>query len=140
MDRVYSKAGILAALESRYGPIEAAEPQGSAPAQRFRLPDGTTVGIIASVTEPFCRACDRGRLTADGMFFKCLYGQEGMDLKQLLRSGVSDEDLAAALGQSWSHRTDRAAEERAARDDRNPLFQVEELRKDPHREMHTRGG
>ena len=140
MDRVHSKKEILAALESGYGPIDVVEPQGSAPAQRFRLPDGTTVGVIASVTEPFCRDCDRGRLTADGMFYKCLYGQEGLDLKKLLRQGATDAEMAAALVQSWSTRTDRAAEERAGSGDRHALFQIDELREDPHREMHTRGG
>ena len=140
MDRVYSKKEILAALESGYGPIDVVEPQGSAPAQRFRLPDGTTVGVIASVTEPFCRDCDRGRLTADGMFYKCLYGQDGLDLKKLLRQGATDAEMAAALVQSWSTRTDRAAEERAGSGDRHALFQIDELREDPHREMHTRGG
>ena len=74
------------------------------------------------------------------MFFKCLYGQDGLDLKRLVREGADDEALAAALRSMWSSRTDRAAEERAGRHQRSPLFQVEELRQDPHREMHTRGG
>jgi cyclic pyranopterin phosphate synthase len=140
MDRVYAKTEILAALESRFGPIVEAEPQSAAPARRYRLPDGTTVGIIASVTEPFCQSCDRGRVTADGMFFKCLYGQDGLDLKSLLREGAADAELATALRQCWSARTDRAAEERAGSSDRNALFQIDELKQDPHREMHTRGG
>ena len=140
MDRVFSKKEILAVLEARYGPVTAAEPQGSAAAQRYRLPDGATFGTIASGTEPFCSACDRGRLTADGMFFKCLYGQDGLDVKRLVRDGADDEALAAALRSMWRLRTDRAAEERAGRQERSPLFQVEALREDPHREMHTRGG
>ena len=60
-----------------------------APADRFTLADGTTFGIISSTTEPFCRTCDRSRLTADGMWFLCLYARDGSDLRELLRSGAS---------------------------------------------------
>ena len=140
MEKVVSKSDILCQLEEHCGPVQADEPQGSAPAQRFRLADGTALGIIASVTEPFCSTCDRGRITADGMWYLCLYGQTGLDLKQLLREEAADEELAAAIRQSWQGRDDRGAEVRAGIADRSALFQVEELKEDPHREMHTRGG
>ena len=140
MDKVCSKAQILARLEESLGPIIPCGPQGTAPAERFRLPDGTCFGIIASVTEPFCRACDRSRLTADGQWYLCLYAQEGMDLRHLVRAGHPPEELAAFIRQGWEARTDRGAEERAADPHRGALYQVEDLRQHPHREMHTRGG
>ena len=74
-------------LTRHYGaiaPID--EPGSSAPADRFALPDGTTFGIIASTTEPFCRTCDRSRLTADGMWYLCLYATRGIDLRAPLRA------------------------------------------------------
>jgi cyclic pyranopterin phosphate synthase len=74
---VMSRQEMLASLSRRYGRIEPIiEPASSAPADRYQLPDGTTFGIIASTTDPFCRSCDRSRLTADGMWFLCLYGAE----------------------------------------------------------------
>lgn len=139
-DAVFSKAQILARLEERLGPITPCGPQGAAPAGRFRLADGTCFGIIASVTEPFCRTCDRSRLTADGQWYLCLYAQEGADLRGRLRAGQSREELAAFIRQGWEGRTDRGAQERAADPHRGVLYQVEDLRQDPHREMHTRGG
>ena len=67
----------------------------SAPADRFALPDGTTFGIISSTTEPFCSSCDRSRLTADGMWYLCLYAARGIDLRAPLRRGASGADIAA---------------------------------------------
>jgi len=112
----------------------------SAPAERFRLRDGKTFGVIASVTQPFCRDCDRSRLTADGVWLKCLYATKGMHLRDLLRSGASDDEVAARIRTEWSSRDDRGAELRASMPDRKPLAPREELRKQPHLEMHTRGG
>ena len=140
MGKVFSRADILARLEAHYGLVRAEGEQGNAPAQRFLLPDGTCVGIIASVTEPFCRACNRSRLTADGMWYLCLYAQQGVDLRKLLREGGTREDLIEAIRPAWQKRADRGAEERLASPARGVLYQVDELRADPHREMHTRGG
>lgn len=139
--QVFSCAEMLAELRARYGdiaPLPNDDP--AAPAERYRLRDGTTFGIISSTTRPFCGACDRGRLTADGMFFRCLYAREGTDLKQMLRSGRPHSEIAATIRALWSERNDRGAEERLAVGERAPLFQIEELRANPHREMHTRGG
>ena len=137
--QVISRAEMLERLEQRYGAIEPEEKQDTAPADRFLLPDGTRIGIIASVTEPFCKTCDRSRITADGMWYLCLYGREGIDLKGVLRAG-GREALAETIRRTWPERTDRGAEERVENPDRGALYQVEELKKDPHREMHTRGG
>ena len=103
-------------------------------------PHGTTFGIIASTTEPFCRACDRSRLTADGMWFLCLYGAHGIDLRRPLREGASQDEIRSLIVRGWTNRADRGAEDRKALGLRGPLYQIEALRKDPHREMHTRGG
>jgi cyclic pyranopterin phosphate synthase len=138
---VVSRAQILDRLSRRYGPIEPVpEPGSTAPAERFRLPDGTVFGIIASTTAPFCAACDRSRLTADGMWYLCLYALSGIDLRGPLRAGASPEELAALITGTWQARTDRGAEQRLALRDRSPLIQIGGLRQGPHLEMHTRGG
>lgn len=137
---VVSREEILAALTARYGSITPVGGRGSAPAEQFRLPDGTVFGIIASTTQPFCRDCDRSRVTADGTWFTCLYGAQGIDLRTLLRAGAGDAELEGLVASTWSSRTDRGAELRAAGGSRDVLYQVESLRQDPRREMHTRGG
>ena len=140
LGEVVSQQEMLAKLEAHYGPIEREAGRGSAPAERFRLRDGTRFGIVASVTEPFCGACDRSRLTADGLWYTCLYAQQGTDLKPLLRNGADRERLVRRISAGWAGRTDRSAEERHDDPHRGVLYQVSELQADPHREMHTRGG
>ena len=140
MDRVVSRAEMLTALEARYGSITPLVEETSAPADRFALPDGTLFGIISSTTAPFCRSCDRSRLTADGMWYRCLYAHDGTDLRDPLRRGAPDEELVALIRGIWRLRADRGAEERLAGRERSPLIQIAELRRDPHLEMHTRGG
>ena len=140
MDMVVSSREMLSLLESHYGPIQPLRDNGSAPADRYALADGTTFGIIASTTEPFCRTCDRSRLTADGMWFLCLYAARGIDLRQPLRERASRDGIKSLIVGGWTNRTDRGAEDRKALNSRGPLYQIEDLRKDPHREMHTRGG
>jgi GTP 3',8-cyclase len=140
-DQVVPRQEILARLSARYGTIgPVVEPGAAAPAERFVLPDGTRFGIIASTTAPFCRSCDRSRLTADGTWFLCLYGAAGIDLRESLRMGASDAELAELVRRHWQARTDRGAEERLMAPDRGALYQLDGLRADPHREMHTRGG
>jgi cyclic pyranopterin phosphate synthase len=140
MDQVVSRAEILRDLERHYGRIEPIVEQSSAPADRFRLPDGTSFGIISSTTSPFCRSCDRSRLTADGMWYLCLYATRGTDLREALRRGASREEIKGMIVSPWRARADRGAEERLAMAERRPLIQIRELRRDPHLEMHTRGG
>ncbi|MCH8145855.1 MAG: cyclic pyranopterin phosphate synthase MoaA, partial [Gemmatimonadetes bacterium] len=140
MDLVVSSREILSRLERHYGPIEPLHNDGSAPAHRYGLPDGTTFGIIASTTEPFCRACDRSRLTGDGMWFLCLYAAHGIDLRKPLRQRASQDEIRSLIVRGWTDRTDRGAEDRQALSSRGPLYQIKDLRKDPHREMHTLGG
>lgn len=140
--QVVSRAEILDRLRERFGPIEPLnlETQGAAPADRFRFGEGTTFGIISSTTAPFCALCDRARLTPDGLFLLCLYAHNGLDLKHPLRAGASPGELRALITERWQARRDRGAEERKTLRARGPLFQIEDLRRDVHLEMHTRGG
>jgi cyclic pyranopterin phosphate synthase len=140
MPRVMSRREMLTKLEEHYGAITPVIEQSSAPADRYRLPDGTTFGIISSTTEPFCDSCDRSRLTADGLWYLCLYASHGTDLRRPLRSGASADQLAQLIRATWEVRSDRGAEERLANRDRSTLIPVDRLRRDPHLEMHTRGG
>jgi cyclic pyranopterin phosphate synthase len=139
-ERVLSREEMLARLEARYGRIEAVDETAWAPADRFRLPDGTLFGIIASTTHPFCGTCDRARLTADGVWFKCLYAEDGIDLRKPLRAGESAEALSALIAGAWRKRADRGAELRLAERERGVFVPADELRKNPHLEMHTKGG
>ena len=139
-ERVMSRQEMLAALASEYGTITPVVESTSAPADRFRLPDGTVFGIISSTTDPFCSSCDRSRLTADGMWYRCLYATTGTDLRTPLRAGMSREHLLEVLAREWTSRADRGAEERLAIRDRSPLVPASSLKKNPHLEMHTRGG
>ena len=142
-EQVVSRAEILKHLETRYGPIAPIREETSAPAERFRLPDGTSFGIIASTTTPFCQTCDRSRLTADGTWLLCLYAQRGIDLRTPLRSGATRDELKTLITTGWTRRRDRGAEERKdleAIGHRGVLVQIDGLRQDPHLEMHTRGG
>jgi len=140
MDQVFPRTEILSTLEKRYGPIRPFVEESSAPAERHTLPDGTVFGIIASTTRPFCRSCDRSRLTADGHWYLCLYAQRGIDLRHPLREGASDAEIERLLRASWTDRDDRGAEERLLSSPRTALIEAEGLRRDPHLEMHTRGG
>jgi len=143
LDKVTSKAAMLETLAARYGPIEPLMENGSAPAERFRLPDGTVFGIIASTTVPFCRRCDRSRLTADGTWYLCLYAQRGVDLRTPLRRGASPDEIRALITAGWTERRDRGAEERKELEAlglRGVFVQIDGLRRDPRLEMHTRGG
>ncbi len=141
-ESVVSRTELLGRIERHYGEVDPLDhPRDcGAPAERFRLPDGTRFGVIASTTAPFCRSCGRSRLTADGDWLLSLYADHGIQLRDQLRAGASDEALAAIIAEAWRGRTDRGAEQRLAARARGPLFHVESLRQDPHREMHTRGG
>jgi cyclic pyranopterin phosphate synthase len=140
MDQVVSRREILDRLEAHYGPIVPVDEESSAPAARFQLPDRTTFGIVSSTTEPFCRTCDRSRLTADGVWLLCLYAMSGTDLRGPIRAGASRDDLRAIVEAVWRWRADRGAEQRTASKRREHLIPVSALRRNAHLEMHTRGG
>jgi cyclic pyranopterin phosphate synthase len=134
--QVVSRTEMLERVAAALGPVRALDEGGSAPADRFQLEDGTAFGII----EPFCRTCDRLRLTADGMIYLCLYATRGVDLRGPLRAGATDAELAAIITQAWTTRADRGAELRLQTRDRHALIPLTALKRDPHLEMHTRGG
>jgi cyclic pyranopterin phosphate synthase len=140
MNQVISRSEIVEILSRRYGRIEPVIPMDRAPAERFLLPGGTFFGIVASTTTPFCQQCDRSRLTADGMWFLCLYAIKGLDLRRMLRGGASSGEMQSEVVDAWQRREYRGAEERTALRLRAALVGIEQLRGDPHLEMHTRGG
>jgi GTP 3',8-cyclase len=107
LEKVFTRAEMLEQLERRYGKIAPVAEVSSAPAQRFTLPDGSVFGIIASTTTPFCKSCDRSRLTADGLWYLCLYAQAGVDLRKMLRRGAPPEEIAAHISSIWRARSDR---------------------------------
>jgi cyclic pyranopterin phosphate synthase len=140
-DMVLPRREMLERLRARFGAVTPVdEPGSTAPADRYSLPDGRVFGIISSTTEPFCRSCDRARITADGVLFTCLYATDGLDLRSRLRSGATTEELAAVVDARWAGRQDRGAEERAGLGDRAAFVPVSTLRANPHLEMHKRGG
>jgi cyclic pyranopterin phosphate synthase len=139
-EQIVSRVEMLERLTVRYGAVEALPATSWAPADRFRLPDGQVVGLISSTTAPFCATCDRSRLTADGLWYLCLYATGGTDLRRLLRGGATDEAIADAIRLVWEGRTDRGAEDRLAARNRSAFVPVSWLKRDPHLEMHTRGG
>jgi len=139
-DAVVSRQEIVERLTAHYGPVRPIDESSSAPAARFRLPDGLTFGIISSTTQPFCRTCDRARLTADGVLLLCLYAQHGTDLRRPLRAGASRDTLLNLIRAVWEGRADRGAEERMGVRQRGAYIPVSVLKKDAHLEMHTRGG
>jgi GTP 3',8-cyclase len=139
-DAVVSRAEIVARLAAHYGSVTPIVEESSAPADRFALPDGRTFGIISSTTAPFCASCDRSRLTADGMWYLCLYAARGIDLRAPLRRGATPAEIAGIIHAGWTGRSDRGAEDRLALGTRRAFVPVTSLKKDPHLEMHTRGG
>ena len=94
-DAMVTADEILASLETRFVLTPAEEPRGSAPAELWAVDGGpATVGVIASVTRPFCGDCDRVRLTADGQVRNCLFAREESDLRLALRAGADDQEIA----------------------------------------------
>jgi cyclic pyranopterin phosphate synthase len=114
LDDVVPAAEIVGALDRAFGvePVEAAY-RGEV-ARRWRYTDGSgEVGVIASVTQPFCGDCTRARLSAEGKLFTCLFALRGTDLRAILRSGASDEELAGRIGEVWRARKDRYSDLRS---------------------------
>ena len=115
LDDVVPAKEIVARLDDAFG-VEPAEAlyRGEV-AQRWRYKDGKgEVGVIASVTQPFCGDCTRARLSAEGKLFTCLFAVRGHDLRALIRGGASDEELETALRTVWSARADRYSDLRSA--------------------------
>lgn len=114
MDDVVPAAEIIQRIDAVF-PLEPAEPnyRGEV-ADRWRYKDGTgEIGVIASVTRPFCRDCTRVRLSAEGKLYTCLFASSGTDLRRLLREGADDAELKALVTEVWSGRADRYSEIRS---------------------------
>jgi len=125
MDDVVSAREIVDTIGRVY-PLRAVKPnyRGEV-ARRWRYVDGAgEIGVIASVTQPFCGACTRARLSAEGRLYTCLFATEGFDLRHLLRSGASDDALSAAIGSVWGRREDRYSELRSGNTPREPRIEM----------------
>ena len=112
-DGMVSKSEILEIIHSRFPLEEGGRDDESAPSVDYRFKDGIgNVGVIASVTEPFCVGCTRARLTADGKLVLCLFSDQSFDLKKLMRAGANDADMISSIRAAWTERKDRYSEER----------------------------
>ena len=121
---VVPAAEIVRSIDAVW-PLEPVEPNYPGEvARRYRHRDGAgEIGVIASVTQPFCRDCTRARLSADGQLYTCLFASRGHDLRSLLREGASDDKSAEGLTTIWARRADRYSESRTA--ETRPLHKVE---------------
>ncbi|TAK00629.1 GTP 3',8-cyclase MoaA [bacterium] len=112
-EKLVSKKEILETVSARFPLREVGRESGSAPSVDYEFLDGRgDLGVIASVTEPFCSTCNRARLTADGKLVTCLFSQIGHDLKALLRSGSTDREISEFIAGIWKQRKDRYSNER----------------------------
>ena len=113
--KLVSKREIIEKIAARYPLKEIGRNQGSAPSVDYEFVDGQgDIGVIASMTEPFCSSCTRARVTADGKIVTCLFSHVGHDVKAQLRSGASDAEISEFIANIWRSRTDRYSAERLA--------------------------
>jgi cyclic pyranopterin phosphate synthase len=111
LDDVVPAAEVIRLLEAEFGLVPVEPAYRGEVARRYRYRDGSgEVGVIASVSEPFCGNCTRGRLSAEGKLYTCLFALRGHDLRAFLRNGASDEQLSTEIAAIWSRRTDRYSE------------------------------
>ena len=114
LDEVVPSAEIVALIDAEMPLVAVPAQYGGEVADRWRYRDGGgEVGVISSVSEPFCGACTRARITAEGQLFTCLFGVRGTDLRGPMRSGADDDELRRVIGGAWSSRTDRYSELRS---------------------------
>jgi len=111
--RVVTKQEMLQLIEQKYDLVPEAQSYYGEVAKYYRYNDSKArLGFITSVSESFCSSCTRARLSSEGKMFNCLFATEGFDLRALLRSGATDEQLTEAIKQAWSGRSDRYSDER----------------------------
>ncbi|MCL2625279.1 MAG: GTP 3',8-cyclase MoaA [Cystobacterineae bacterium] len=139
-EQVVTQTEMLQHIEKSFGPTLPLEEAHAAPAKRYQLADGSTFGIIASASAPFCENCNRLRLSADGKLFPCLYASEGLDLKKELRAGKTHAQLQQRIASFWEQRREKGAEQRLLQENRKAFKTEKELLENPHLEMHKRGG
>jgi len=112
-DKLVSKKEVLETINARFPLREIGRNYGTAPSVDYEFIDGGgDIGVIASVTEPFCSSCTRARLTAEGKIVTCLFSNTGHDLKSMIRKGCSDGDLEEVIRGIWLRREDRYSDER----------------------------
>ena len=128
LEDVVPAADIVAAVAERW-PVEPADPNYPGEvASRYRYADGAgEIGVIASVTQPFCGGCTRARLSAEGELFTCLFAARGTDLRAPLREGADDDGLRALIGGVWGRRADRYSELRTAETARRPKVEMSHI-------------
>ncbi|MFL6277292.1 MAG: GTP 3',8-cyclase MoaA [Blastocatellia bacterium] len=137
-EKMVAKREILEVIHGRYPLREVGREQAASPAIDYEFVDGGgRVGVIASVTEPFCTDCTRARLTADGHLVTCLFAERGHDLKGLLRSGATDDEIREFIVHVWGRRDDRYSDERLEALQSPDGYRAKERRK---LEMITLGG
>ena len=113
-NKLVSAAEMLKVIHEKYPLYKMDQVRGTSPSVNYKFADSKgELGVIASVTEPFCQNCTRARLTADGKLVTCLFSSEGHDIKTRLRAGDSDTALRAWIQSIWKHRSDRYSEERS---------------------------
>ena len=128
MDDVVPAAELIEAIDAEW-PIEPVEPAYPGEvARRYRYRDGAgEIGVIASVTQPFCHDCSRARLSAEGRLYTCLFAAAGHDLRGRLRSERGDEELEAFLRRIWGRRADRYSELRTAETSHRPKVEMSHI-------------
>jgi GTP 3',8-cyclase len=129
LDEVIPSAELIGEIHKRW-PLEPVEPnyRGEV-AERYRYADGQgEIGVISSITQPFCGDCSRGRLTTDGRFVTCLFAAGGRNLRDPMRAGASDAELLGLIEDTWGRRTDRYSEERTANTPLRPRRKIEMYR------------
>jgi cyclic pyranopterin phosphate synthase len=137
-EKMVSKKEIIDRIKTRFPLREVGRDQGTAPSVDYEFADGSgDIGVIASVTEPFCASCTRARLTADGKLVTCLFSDHGHDLKGLMRRGATDDELIEVISSVWQKRTDRYSDERLEAMNSPEGYQPKQHRKI---EMITLGG
>jgi cyclic pyranopterin phosphate synthase len=129
-DLVVPNADLLKAIHDRW-PLRPVNKQlASEPARRYVFDDGKgEVGFISSITEPFCGDCSRARITAEGLFYSCLFSAQGVVLRDKIRDGMTEDEMVGVISDIWAKRADRYSELR------NNLPQ-----RQPHVEMYRMGG
>jgi len=115
LDRVVPSRELMERINSRWPLHAVQENYHGEVAERYAFDDGLgEIGFISSVTNPFCGACSRARLSSEGVLYTCLFATEGVDLRAPLRAGASDDELRALIADSWHRREDRYSEQRAS--------------------------
>jgi len=116
LDDVVPAAEILASIDSEFPLEPVASTYRGEVARRYRYRDGAgEIGLIASVTQPFCGDCTRSRISAEGRLYTCLFAVRGHDLRALVRSGAGDAEIRETLADIWHRRADRYSERRSER-------------------------